>query len=62
MERFTISLDESLARQFDELIAAQLMAERGVRHGQLNVIALAAEHEHRHARQGAAHVHYRPLR
>mgnify|MGYP000852014489 CR=1 FL=1 len=45
-------------RQF----ADQLMAERGVRHGQLNVIALAAEHEHRHARQGDAHVHYRPLR
>ena len=154
MERFTISLDESLARQFDELIAARgyvnrseavrdlirgalesdrqrdppaghcvanlsyiynhherelaerltglqhdhhdltvaamhshldhdhclesvilkgataevrqfadaLMAERGVRHGQLNVIALEAEHHHAHDEQGAAHVHDRPAR
>jgi len=154
MERFTISLDESLARQFDELIAARgyvnrseavrdlirgaieqdrqraapsghcvanlsyvynhherelaerltglqhdhhdltvaamhthldhdhcletvilkgltaevrqfadaLTAERGVRHGQLNVIALEAEHHHAHDAQGEDHVHYRPTR
>ncbi len=87
MERFTISLDDSLAREFDELIAARgygnrseavrdlirgaiasdsrngppsghcvaalscvfnhherELAERGVRHGRLNLIALEAEH------------------
>jgi CopG family nickel-responsive transcriptional regulator len=42
--------------------AEALMAERGVRHGQLNIIALAAEQHHAHAAGGAAHVHYRPLR
>lgn len=154
MERFTISLDESLARQFDELIAARsygnrseavrdliraaiegdrrrdppsgycvanlsyvynhherelaerltgmqhshhdltvaamhshldhdncletvilkgltaevrhfcdrLMAERGVRHGQLNLVALEAEHHHAHGDSGGEHVHYRPAR
>lgn len=154
MERFTISLDESLARQFDELIAARgyqnrseavrdlirgaiesdrqratptgqcvanlsyiynhherelaerltglqhdhhdltvaamhthldhenclesvilkgptaevrqfadaLTAERGVRHGQLNVIALEIEHHHAHDEHGEAHIHYRPAR
>ncbi len=154
MERFTISLDESLARQFDELIAARgyvnrseavrdlirgaieqdrqraepsghcvanlsyvynhherelaerltalqhdhhdltvaamhshldhdhcletvilkgataevrqfadaLTAERGVRHGQLNLIALAPEHHHAHDEHGEDHVHYRPTR
>ena len=154
MERFTISLDESLARQFDELIAARgysnrseavrdlirgaiesdrqretpsgycvanlsyiynhherelaerltglqhdhhdltvaamhthldhdncletvilkgatvdvrqfadaLTAERGVRHGTLNVIALEAEQHHAHDEHGEAHVHYRPAR
>lgn len=154
MERFTISLDESLARQFDELIAARgyvnrseavrdlirgaieqdrqrqppsgqcvanlsyvynhherelaerltglqhdhhdltvaamhshldhdncletvilkgptaevrqfadaLTAERGVRHGQLHVIALEAEHHHAHDDHGEDHVHYRPTR
>lgn len=154
MERFTISLDESLARQFDELIAARgysnrseavrdlirgaiesdhqrdppaghcvanlsyvynhherelaerltglqhdhhdltvaamhshldhenclesvilkgptaavrqfantLIAERGVRHGKLNVIALEAEQHHAHDEHGATHVHYRPAR
>ena len=35
MDRFTISLNESLASQFDRLIAENLMAERGVRHGAL---------------------------
>lgn len=154
MERFTISLDESLARQFDELIAARgygnrseavrdlirgaiesdrrrdppsghcvaslsyvynhherelaerltalqherhdlavaamhshldhenclesvilkgptadvrqfadaLIAERGVRHGQLNLIALEIEELHAHDEHGQAHVHYRPAR
>ncbi len=154
MERFTISLDESLARQFDELIAARgygnrseavrdlirgaiesdrrrdppsghcvaslsyvynhherelaerltalqherhdlavagmhshldhenclesvilkgptadvrqfadaLIAERGVRHGQLNLIALEIEEHHAHDEHGQAHVHYRPAR
>lgn len=45
-------------RQF----ADALMAERGVRHGQLNVIALEAEHHHAHDAEGQAHVHYRPAR
>ena len=131
MERFTISLDESLASQFDQLIAVRgyrnrseavrdlirgaiegdrqrqtpaslqhdhhdltvaamhshldhenclesvilkgptadvrqfadaLMAECGVRHGKLNLIALEAEHQHAHDEHGAAHVHYRPAR
>ncbi|MBK8890215.1 MAG: nickel-responsive transcriptional regulator NikR [Dechloromonas sp.] len=45
-------------RQF----AGALMAERGVRHGQLNLIALQAEHHHAHDDQGEEHVHYRPAR
>jgi CopG family nickel-responsive transcriptional regulator len=45
-------------RQF----ADALMAERGVRHGKLNLIALAAEHHHAHDEHGSAHVHYRPAR
>ena len=57
MERFTNSLDDSFAHEFDELIAA-----RGVRHGQLNLISLAAEHHHAHDGQGEEHVHYRPAR
>lgn len=43
-------------RQF----AHALMAESDVRHGQLNVIALRAEHHHAHDEHGDAHVHYRP--
>ncbi len=42
--------------------ADTLMAERGVRHGKLNVIALEAEHHHAHDEHGTAHVHYRPAR
>ncbi len=45
-------------RQF----ADALMAERGVRHGQLNVIALEVEQHHAHDEHGEAHVHYRPAR
>jgi len=45
-------------RQF----ADALMAQSGVRHGQLNVIALEAEHHHSHEAHGAPHVHYRPAR
>lgn len=45
-------------RQF----ADALMAERGVRHGKLNVIALEAEHHHAHDEHSEAHVHYRPAR
>jgi CopG family nickel-responsive transcriptional regulator len=43
-------------RQF----ADALMAESGVRHGQLNIVALEAEHHHAHDADGAQHVHYRP--
>ena len=42
--------------------AEALMAERGVRHGKLNVIALEAESHHAHDARGAAHVHYGPAR
>ena len=45
-------------RQF----ADALMAESGVRHGKLNVIALEAEHHHAHDEHGEAHVHFRPAR
>ena len=45
-------------RQF----ADALIAERGVRHGRLNVIALETEAHHAHDEHGAAHVHYRPAR
>ena len=43
-------------RQF----ADALIAERGVRHGKLNVIALEAEQHHAHDEHGESHVHYRP--
>ena len=42
--------------------AEALIAERGVRHGCLNVIALEPEHHHAHDDHGAEHVHYRPAR
>lgn len=45
-------------RQFADL----LIAERGVRHGQLNLIALEAEHHPAHDAHGHRHVHYRPPR
>lgn len=56
----TVILKGSTAevRQF----ADALTAERGVRHGRLNLIALAAEHHHAHDAGGEAHVHYRPTR
>ena len=102
MERFAISLDESLARELAERLtgmrldhhdwavaamhshldhencleavnlkapatqvrqfAGALTAERGVRHGQLNPIALQAEHHHVQDDPGEEHVHYRPAR
>lgn len=42
--------------------ADALMAESGVRHGQLNIIAMQAEHHHAHDAQGEAHMHFRPAR
>lgn len=45
-------------RQF----ADALVAERGVRHGKLNVIALEAEYHHAHDEHGSDHVHYHPTR
>jgi CopG family nickel-responsive transcriptional regulator len=45
-------------RRFAEV----LIAERGVRHGKLNMIALEPEHRHAHDDHGAPHVHYRPAR
>ncbi|HRE16499.1 MAG TPA: nickel-responsive transcriptional regulator NikR [Rhodocyclaceae bacterium] len=41
--------------------ADALTAEPGVRHGQVNLIALEAEHRHTHE-GGEAHIHYRPVR
>jgi CopG family nickel-responsive transcriptional regulator len=45
-------------RQF----ADALIAECGVRHGKLNVIALETEQHHAHDEHGESHVHYRPAR
>lgn len=42
--------------------ADAMMAESGVRHGKLNVIALEAEHHHAHDEGGEKHCHYRPAR
>ena len=42
--------------------AEALIAERGVRHGKLNVIALEAESHHAHDAHGTAHIHYGPAR
>ncbi len=42
--------------------ADAMTAERGVRHGQINLIALQAEHHHAHDEHGEAHVHLRPAR
>jgi len=42
--------------------ADALMAESGVRHGKLNVIALEAKHPHAHSKDGQTHIHYRPAR
>lgn len=44
-------------RQFANAIAA----ERGVRHGQLNLVMVDLSREHRHG-DGAPHVHLRPQR
>lgn len=42
--------------------ADALVAERGVRHGLLNLIALEAEHHHAHDEHGQDHIHFRPAR
>ena len=39
-----------------------LMAESGVKHGKLNIIALTAENSHTHAKGYKPHVHLRPTR
>jgi len=44
-------------RQF----ADALMAERGVHHGQLNLISLQAEFQHTHQDDEQPHVHYGPV-
>lgn len=48
----------SVVRRF----ADQLTAERGVRHGQLNLVMLEADrsHSHRHGRGSAGHSHLKP--
>ncbi len=64
MERFTISLDDNLARDFDAPIA-----ERGVRHGHLNLVSVEVEreqtaekheHGHSHGSHPYRHVHLKP--
>ena len=57
MERFTISLDDKLAREFDDWAA-----ERGVHHGKLNLISveLHQPHRHDHGLGSARHVHLKP--
>ena len=110
MERFTISLDSELAKEFDALIAergygnrseavrdiirGQLeawrlahdeaphcvanlsyvynhherdLAERGVRHGKLNLVAVEIDQRHAHGYKprshgGNQHVHLKPAR
>ena len=54
MERITISLDADLAAEFDRLIA-----ERGVRHGQLNLIdvEINSGREHRHGYTPVGRTH-----
>ncbi len=58
LESVVLRGETAVVRHF----ADSLMAERGVRHGALNVIALEAEHFHSHGEHGARHQHYRPLR
>lgn len=58
LESVILKGSTAAVRQFAEA----LMAESGVRHGTLNVIALEAEHHHAHDTHGADHVHYRPAR
>jgi len=67
MQRFTISLDDDLANEFDRLIA-----QRGVRHGNLNLVSVEAEqgsHTHGYTvpwrdapkgKRGAAQLHLKP--
>lgn len=56
LESVVLKGPTALVRRF----ADSLTAERGVRHGQLNLIPLAAEHHHAHDGHGEAHVHYKP--
>lgn len=42
--------------------ADTLVAERGVRQGKLNLVALEAENRHIHDASGETHVHFRPPR
>ena len=41
-------------------LADAVRAERGVHHGQLNLISVEAHHHHRHAGEDEPHVHLRP--
>lgn len=58
LESVILKGETRAVRQF----ADALVAERGVRHGQLNLIALEAEHHHAHDEHGQAHIHFRPAR
>jgi len=55
MERFTISLDESLARQFDELISARGYSNRS--EAVRDLIRGAIQHDHHDLTVAAMHVH-----
>ena len=50
-------LTEEVRRFSDAMIA-----ESGVRHGQLNLVQLTADQPHAHGHQGKQHVHWRPAR
>lgn len=59
MESVILRGPTAQVRQFAEA----LMAERGVRHGQLNVVALqSSTPKHIHGPGGAQHRHYSPVR
>ena len=58
LESVVLRGETAAVRRFAE----SLMAERGVRHGALNVVALEPELTHSHGPRGSKHKHYRPLR
>ena len=58
LESVVLRGETAAVRRFAE----SLMAERGVRHGAVNVIALEAQHSHSHGESAPRHQHYRPVR
>jgi CopG family transcriptional regulator, nickel-responsive regulator len=58
LESVVLRGETAAVRRFAE----SLIAERGVRHGALNVVALEVERAHSHGENGPRHQHYRPSR